>query len=94
MVMEKMQKVFEAKNPGYIITYTKLMPTGSSASIYEDYPVQKLTLVKENVSSDIADTYSGMRPTDPVNLEVSLVARRNGSVGSFGSLAVTAHPHA
>jgi len=86
LVLRKMQEVFEAEHPGFLLRYKKLMPNDSSGSVYRGYPVQKLTLIKKNVSSDLADQYSGARPSEPVNLEVSLVARRKGSVGIFGAL--------
>jgi hypothetical protein len=84
--MSKLQEIFEATHPGYLLIYKKLIPNDRSGSIYKNYPVQKLTLIKNNVSTDLADQYTGTRPSEPVNLEVSLVARRKGSVGLFGSI--------
>lgn len=86
LVMEKMQELFEATYPGFLLQFKKLIPTGSDGSVYGDYPVQKLTFIKRNVSSDIADQYTGARPSEPAHLEVSLVARRRGNLGIFRSI--------
>ena len=91
--MERLKEVFEKENPGFLITYRKLIPNDSSGSLYKNHPVQSLTLIKKKVSTDVADKYSGIRPSDPVNLEVSLVARRKGSVGIFSALVAQFHPN-
>ncbi len=86
-MMKSMQDLFEEENPGFIMRFKKLVPNDSFGNVYKNYPVQKVTLIKRNVSPELSDRYSGTRLSEPANLEVSLVARRKGSIGSFGRLA-------
>lgn len=94
LVMTKMQELFAEKNHGVLLQFKKLIPSDGAGNIYRNYPVQKLTLIKKDISADIADRYSGARPSEPVNLEVSLTAKRRGSVGLFGFLSEQIRPNA
>ena len=93
LVMHQMQEIFAEENPGYSLQFRKLLPNDQEGSIYRNHAMQRLTLIKKNVSSDIADRYSGTRPSGSVNLEVSVVARRKGIVGLFGDLVRTIKPN-
>jgi hypothetical protein len=92
LVTSQMQHVFERKFPQHLLRFRKLMPTSSSASIYRDLPVQKLTFIKHNASSDIADQYSGFKPAEPVRIEMSMIAKRKGRLGSLNDVFQKINP--
>lgn len=87
MVMERFKAEFDAANPDFIIRYQKLLPTDARGGVYNKAPVKKLRLIKRGASSDITDRYLGGDAPAKVDFEVSLKARRNGSLGSFRDVA-------
>jgi hypothetical protein len=89
LVGEAMQAAFEKLHPNYMLKFRKLMPTDSKGSIFRNNRVQKLTLIRRNTPTDIADRYSGIKPSEPVRLEISVIARRKGWLGLFGDIVET-----
>jgi hypothetical protein len=86
LVLSNISELFEIDNPGLQLRFKKLMPNDSAGSLYSNAPVKKLRLIKKNIPSDLADRYFRTRPPEAINLEVSLTAKRNGSLGKFGLL--------
>lgn len=89
LISESMQVEFERVYPNHTLRFKKLMPTSSKESIYKNNRVQKLTLIRRNTPTDVADRYSGIRPAEPVRLEVAVIARRKGWLGLFGDIVET-----
>ncbi len=85
IVMQKMLEKFEAGSPNFIIKFKKIIPNDPSGSMSRA-SVKKFTLVKRNIHSDLADKYLSSRPARPVDFEVAIKAKRQGSLGAFGDI--------
>ncbi|MXP43068.1 hypothetical protein [Allopontixanthobacter sediminis] len=83
IVMERFKSEFEAANPDFLLRYQKLMPTDVRGGAYNRAPVKRLRLIKRGASPDVTDRYLGGNAPEKVDFEVSIKARRNGSLGSF-----------
>ena len=85
LVSAKMRADFSRKNPGFTLSFLKLMPTGKGG-IYDASPVKGLRFIKRNAPSDVADRYLNNNIQGGVNFEISINARRKGSLGSLRDL--------
>jgi hypothetical protein len=87
LVTHRMEELFEAKNPDYVLRFKKLLPNDVSASAYYSAPVKRLWLIKRNYSADLAEKYLPSKPPRDVNFEISLTAKRKSSLGPFSNFA-------
>lgn len=85
-VQEKFKDRFSSANPGYAIRFTKLVPDDGSGGVYSTAPVKHIRLIKRNASADIADKYVA-ESSKPIDIELHLKARRNQSLGPFGTVS-------
>jgi hypothetical protein len=86
LVMSKLKIDFDKKNPGFALSFRKLLPSDAKGGLYAASPVKKLRLLKRNASSDISDKYFGKTSPDSIDFEITMSARRNKSLGNIGSL--------
>lgn len=86
LVIDKMKEAFEASNSDYHLRISKMMPNDANGSIFNTAPVKRLKFIKRKSSADISDLYESDAP-DPVDVELTISARRKGSLGSFRSVA-------
>jgi hypothetical protein len=86
LAMSGMKAAFEKQNPDSIFGFRKMLPNDAANSIYRNFPVKRFRLIKRDAPSDVADTYFHNPHPDSVNFEVSISARRNKSLGEFGTL--------
>jgi len=86
MVVSKIQEMFEANNPGLVMSFKKLLANDASGGIYSSVPVKKLRLIKRRAPADLAEKYLGIKPSSNIDFEVSFAARRKGSLGAFSAL--------
>lgn len=86
LVLSKLQEFFQESYEDYRFVFKKLIPNDSSDNVYRNNKVQKLTLIKNSISTDLADQLTGARPSEPVKLEISLIAKRKGTVGIFKTI--------
>lgn len=94
LVFHHMAAAFEAANPAYILRYKKLLPNDVKGSLYSTAPVKRLRLIKRNASSDDASRYfPGTKPS-MVDFEVSVSAKRKGTLGEFGAVTKGLHQNA
>lgn len=86
IVMASLQERFEAANPGFSIRFHKVLPSDGRGSLFRTAPVKRLKLIRRNAGSDITDRYLSNSDADGVDIEITLTARRNQSLGMFGGL--------
>ena len=87
LVSTKMRTDFAKGNPGFLLRFTKQMPTGKGG-IYDTAPVKGLRLIKRKASTDLAVTYLNTNVGgDAINFQLSISARRNGFLGKLSGLA-------
>jgi|GEM_PF-1263675 len=82
-VLTEAKKQFENKNEKYVMNFHKLQINDANNSAYQLAPVRQLRLIKRNTSSDLADKYCNVGSKNSVNIEISISARRKGSLGIF-----------
>jgi hypothetical protein len=86
-VMSKIQSEFELANDGHFsLRFKKLLPNDPAGGIYRSAPVKALRLIKKNASGDLADKYLGSEAPAVVDFELTITAKRKGSLGVFGAL--------
>ncbi|WEK40445.1 MAG: hypothetical protein P0Y50_02230 [Candidatus Brevundimonas colombiensis] len=83
LVTSKMQKAFAQQNDGFVLRFRKLLPVGKAGGLYAQSPVKELRLVRRNAPSDVTDRYLDETPEDPIDFEVSMRARRKGTLGKL-----------
>ncbi len=86
LVMKKMQDKFEIRNPGYLLKFKKLVPSDKSGSAYGSAQVKRLRLIKKNAPKDVTDRYYNHGSTSAVDVELTISARRNGSIGMLSNI--------
>jgi hypothetical protein len=77
---------FEKSNPKFALSFQKILPNDAKGSAFYSAPVKRLRLVKRKASSDIADRYFDNRSPDAIDIEITVSARRNKSLGNLSSL--------
>jgi len=87
IVLDDLRQAFVQQNADVRLIVKKLMPNDVKGSLFNQLPVKKLTLIKKSVPSDLADRYTGGGQSSEVNLEISLSAKRRGTLGTFGSIS-------
>lgn len=85
LVSAKMRADFAAANPGFVLRFKKLLPTGAGG-IYDGAVVKGLRLIRRNASSDIADRYLNSAVGQSVDFQIVISARRKGILGRLGDL--------
>ena len=84
-VTNTMRAEYETKSPGYSLQFRKLMPSDSKGSLYSQFPVKRLHLIKKKAESNTVEKYLS-NPPKVVRLEVIMSAERSGSLGVFSSI--------
>ncbi|MCK6444401.1 hypothetical protein [Elstera cyanobacteriorum] len=84
LITNAIKEKFKTVNPGYIISFQKIMPNDARGSAYYSAPVKKLRLINKNFYADSEDNYLG--EPDIVDFEYVMSAKRNRSLGSFFSI--------
>jgi hypothetical protein len=84
LVLGDFTSEFRNLNPGLEVTFRKFLP--QDEEIFRRAPVKRLTLLRKDAPSDKTDRLIG-RQADPIDIELSLVARRRRSLGSFASVS-------
>lgn len=87
LVLSDMKEMFERLNPGLLLRPKKMFPSDVHGSIYRTAPVKRLTLIRRDAPSDVTDRYFARAAAERVDFEVSLVAKRRGSLGDLKSLS-------
>jgi hypothetical protein len=83
LLVNEMQKQFEAINPGYRLHSIKLMGNDSPRSLFADAPVKKLILVRHDAYSDKFSSYRAGKPPTAIDMEVTYKAKRGASLGTL-----------
>lgn len=86
LAMHQIQKDFETQNKGFYAKFKKLVPGDLKGSVYFGAPVKRLTLVRSNAPSDMTDGYYPSKSHTGLDFEITLKARRNGSIGPLGDV--------
>lgn len=94
IVMAKMAEAFAKANPGHVIRFRKLLPTGTTGGLYSQAPVKELRLVRRNAPTDVTDRFLRGSPHDPIDFEISMKARRKGALGILKDVASSLHQNA
>jgi hypothetical protein len=85
-VMKQMREQFEKANTGYIFSCRKVLPNDAKGSALYSAPVKRLRLVRRKASSDVADRYFDNPSPEAIDIELTMSARRNKSLGNLSSL--------
>ncbi|QRE73545.1 hypothetical protein [Methylobacterium aquaticum] len=86
LVMAKMRKDFEQENPRCLLNFRKLMPVDLEKSEFFNAPIKRFKLIKRKKSVDVADSYLKDRAGDNIDMELSIIARRQKNLGDLISL--------
>jgi hypothetical protein len=86
LVMTQMRLQFEKAHSGFTLSFRKVLPNDAKGSALYSAPVKRLRLVKRKASGDIADRYFDNPSPDAIDIEVTVSARRNKSLGNLSSL--------
>lgn len=76
----------DTKQPTFSIKFKKLMPNDSKNALFGTQPVKRLTFVAAKSSSDVASNLVPFRPSEPVDVEVSVKSRRGGGLGTLRNI--------
>ncbi len=76
----------ETDYPGYTLRIKKLMFTDLKGSGYFKSPVKRVRYIKKKASGELAQRYNNFGESESVNLELSVIATRNRSLGDLGNL--------
>ena len=87
LIMGRMQDTFEQQNPGFRLSYRKLLPGDVASSRYYSAPVKNFRLIKRHASADLAEVYLRHRPSADIDFEVAIRARRRSNLGLLGNFA-------
>jgi hypothetical protein len=86
LVMTQMRVQFEKVNPGFVLSFRKVLPNDAKGSALYSAPVKRLRLIKRKASGDIADRYFDNPSPDAIDIEITMSARRNKNLGNLSSL--------
>lgn len=86
IIFNEMKSLFETKNPGFLIKFLKLMPSGASAKIYSGKPVKNLRLISRKPRNDLAEMLFKGKSQKTNKMTVTIHSTRNGRLGDFNDL--------
>ncbi|GBR34965.1 hypothetical protein [Gluconobacter kondonii] len=76
---------FERTHPGYKLWFQRVIPQDFTDGVLKDSPVKKVTFIKRNTSTDIADLLVNTMP-ESVDIELTISARRKQKIGILGEV--------
>lgn len=76
----------DSKKPQYMIHFKKLMPNDSKNALFGTQPVKRLTFVATKSPSDVANSLIPFRPSESVDVEISVKSGRGRGLGPLSQI--------
>lgn len=83
----------ENKHPDHRIRFKKIMPNDSKNALFGDKAVKKLTFVAAKTTSDVAASLIPFKPSEPVDVAISVRSGRGRGLGTFANIAGSIGKH-
>lgn len=87
IITDEMRGVFERKYSKNTLRTQKLMPSEANNKEIANAKVKRLTMIKTDVSSDLADRYLGNGSSEKIDLEFIIKSKRRGSLGILSEIS-------
>ncbi len=82
-IIKHIQQSFSSEHDEKQVRFKKLMPEDANGSALFASPVKEVTLISSNASSDAFERYSRARKNQPVDLQVSIRAKKGDTFGLY-----------
>lgn len=87
IMQNALKEKFDLTDPKYRINWKKLTPSDGSGSVYNAAPVKSVRLLKKDAHSDIADSHLSTSAPEPVDVTLTVSAKRKKSLGRYQDVA-------
>ena len=77
----------ENNHPDHMVRFKKIMPNDSKDALFGDRSVKKLTFLASKASSDVAASLIPFKPSEPVDVAISVRSGRGRGLGTFANVA-------
>lgn len=86
LLISTLKEHFEIKNRQFLLRFEKVAPTGAHSGSMKDRDVKEVRLIRKKAVNHLEDYYASGASSEEVNLELSIKARRRGTLGKLGDL--------